>query len=198
MNAHSIENIKQAIAEANNSEIAVAFTGLIPDVPDWESFIMLIEKEIHDSQRTIAPESPFEERIINGVIIRNLFYLMVRISDAASIKEIQPLKQLFTEVFEKEIDPVGAFINIVGGEKPGEAHRDNRETIFWQCQGASEWTIYEDPEGPTYVTSELKVKKKIKLRQGDVLYLRNRGMHSVENFGPRASIAFMTRDSETD
>lgn len=193
MNTYSVEEIKQAIQKANTDEIATSFVGLLPEVPDWERFIMLIDKEIHDNQNTITPQSPFEERVINGVVIRNLFYLMVRMSEDESIKEIQPLKKLFGEVFGVEIDPVGAFINIVGGEKPGEAHRDNRETIFWQCQGDSEWTIYEDPEGQHYVTSELKVKKTIKLRPGDVLYLRNRGMHSVKNFGPRASIAFMPR-----
>jgi mannose-6-phosphate isomerase-like protein (cupin superfamily) len=191
MNTYSVEDIKQAIEKAKTDEIATSFVKLFPEVPDWESFIMLIDKEIHDTEYTAVNQSPFEERNINRVTIRNLFYLMVWMSDGDSIKEIKPLKKLFSEVFGAELETVGAFINIIGGEKPGEAHRDNRETIFWQCQGASQWTIYEDPEGPDYVTSELKVKKTIKLRPGDVLYLRDRGMHSVENFGPRASLAFM-------
>jgi hypothetical protein len=191
MAVYSIEDIKQAINKANSEDVAVVFPGLFPDVPTWESFIMLIEDEIHNTGRSIVPQSPFKERAINGVIIRNLFYLTVNISSDESIKEMQPLKSLFGEIFNTEIEPVAAFINIVGGETPGEAHRDSRETIFWQCQGDSEWTIYEEPEEEYYDTSKLKVKKKIGLKAGDVLYLRNRGMHSVENFGPRASIVFM-------
>jgi len=138
-----------------------------------------------------SSQSPLEERWINGVIIRNLFYLTVRIRKKESIKEIKALDTLFSEVFNAELQPVGAFINIIGGEKPGEAHRDNRETIFWQCQGISEWTIYEDPSEERYDSSKLQVLKTIKLSPGDVLYLRNKGMHSVRNDGPRASIAFM-------
>lgn len=191
MPEYSIDAIKEAIALANESEVAFSFPGLLPDVPDWESFIHLINEEIHGPASMGSSQSPLEERWINGVIIRNLFYLTVRIRKKESIKEIKALDTLFSEVFNAELQPVGAFINIIGGEKPGEAHRDNRETIFWQCQGISEWTIYEDPLEEKYDNSMLKVMKVVNLRPGDVLYLRNKAMHSVKNFGPRASIAFM-------
>lgn len=193
MSEYSIEDIKAAIELANTSEIAVAFTGLLPNTPKWESFIELIDKEIHGPPSGGHPQSPLEERWINGVIVRNLFYLTVRVPNKETIKEIKALDTIFEQIFNTEMDPVAAFINIIGGEKPGEAHRDGRETIFWQCQGVSEWTIYEDPITERYVTEDLKIKKTIKLREGDVLYLRDRGMHSVRNFGPRASIAFMPR-----
>lgn len=192
MTEYSIEAIKEAITLANEGEIAVSFSGLLPDVPDWGTFINLIDEEIHGPASVGTPQSPLEERWVNGVIIRNLFYLTVRLQKKESIKEIKALDALFSQVFNKELQPVAAFINIIGGEKPGEAHRDSRDTIFWQCQGSSEWTIYEDPIEEKYDSSALKVIKTIKLRPGDVLYLRNRGMHSVKNFGPRASIAFMT------
>lgn len=191
MPEYSIEAIKEAITLANEGEVAIAFPGLLPEVPDWGAFINLIDEEIHGPASMGAPQSPLEERWINGVIIRNLFYLTVRIRKKESIKEIKALDALFSEVFNRELQPVGAFVNIIGGEKPGEAHKDNRETIFWQCQGVSEWTIYEDPSEEQYDNSMLKVVKVIKLRPGDVLYLRNGGMHSVKNFGPRASIALM-------
>lgn len=195
MPEYSIDAIKEAIALANESEVAISFPGLLPNVPNWESFIHLIDEEIHGPPIGRAPQSPLEERWINGVIIRNLFYLTVRIREKKSIKEIKALDALFSEVFNTELQPVGAFINLIGGEKSGEAHRDNRETIFWQCQGVSEWTIYEDPLEERYDVSQLKVHNTIKLSPGDVLYLRNKGMHSVKNFGPRASIAFMPKEN---
>ena len=194
MPEYSIDAIKQAIALADESEVAVSFPGLLPITPDWESFIYLIDREIHGLPNVGHSQSPLEERWINGVIIRNLFYLTVRLSEKDHIKEIKVLDSVFSEVFGSELEPVGAFINIIGGEKPGEAHRDSRETIFWQCQGVSEWTIYEDPAEEHYDSSSLKIIKTIKLSAGDVLYLRNRGMHTVQNDGPRASLAFMPKE----
>lgn len=194
MPKYSIEDLKATIEAAKTSEIAVSFPGLLPDVPNWEKFVYLIDEEIHGPPNNGHPQTPLEERWVNGVIIRNLFYLTVRIRDKEILNEIQAIDDIFSPVFGSELTPVGAFINIIGGEKPGEAHRDNRETIFWQCQGESKWTIYEDPEGERYDTSALKIHKTIKLVPGDVLYLRDRGMHSVENFGPRASIAFMPNE----
>jgi hypothetical protein len=191
MTSYSKEDIKKAIAEANAKEIAVSFKGMAPITPGWDKFIHLIHSEIHGAPNTTIPNSPLEERMINGVIIRNLFYLTVRISKLEMLSESSALIEVFSDIFNTEILPVSAFINIIGGEKPGEAHKDNRETIFWQCHGVSEWTLYETPESPKYETSELKIYKKIRLDPGDVLYLRNQGIHSVQNFGPRASIAFM-------
>lgn len=204
MEKYSIETIKESIDLANKSEIAVVFPKLAPEVPDWGSFINLIETEAHGAPMGGMPQSPFEERWINGIIIRNLFYLTVRISKKESIKEIKSVEEIFKNIFNRELDPVAAFINIVGGEKAGQAHKDNRETIFWQCQGFSEWTIYEDlaeedrehkdVSVKRYETSQPKILKIIDLRPGDVLYIRNGGIHSVRNQGPRASIAFMPRE----
>ena len=191
MTNYSKEDIKKAIAEADAEEIAVVFKGMIPEVPTWEQFINLINTEIHGPASGGISNAPLEERVINGVIIRNLFYLTVRVSDLSLVPTTNKLINIFNNVFKAEMIPVSAFINIIGGEKPGEAHRDERETVFWQCQGTSEWTLYETPDSPRYETSELKIRKKIKLEPGDVLYLRNKGIHSVKNFGPRASIAFM-------
>jgi hypothetical protein len=191
MTKYTPEHIVEAIYRANTSEIATIFKGMISDTPSWSDFIALIDREANGSPMPGHPQAPLEERWVNGVVIRNLFYLTVRILDTAQIRQIQAVKDIFGPIFNAEIDPVGAFINIIGGEKPGEAHKDGRDTIFWQCQGESEWTIYNTPETERYDTSKLVVNKVIKLAPGDVLYLKKGGLHSVRNFGPRASIAFM-------
>lgn len=191
MTKHSTDQIIEAINKANESEIAVVFKGLIDDTPTWSDFIALIDREANGGPMGGSPQAPLEERWVNGLVIRNLFYLTVRISDTNQIRQIQALKDIFNPIFNAEMEPVGAFINIIGGEKPGEAHKDQRDTIFWQCQGESEWTIYDTPDTERYETSKLVVNKVLKLVPGDVLYLKKGGIHSVRNYGPRASIAFM-------
>lgn len=191
MTKYPVEQITEAIAKANDVDIATVFKGLIQDVPTWADFISLIDREANGGPMGGSPQAPLEERWVNGLVIRNLFYLTVRISDTKVIKQIQAIEDIFGPIFNAEMHPVGAFINIIGGEKPGEAHGDERDTIFWQCQGESEWTIYDTPDTERYETSKLVVNKVLKLVPGDVLYLKKGGIHSVRNYGPRASIAFM-------
>jgi len=186
-----LEEVRAGIEEARGDGVAVIFKNLVPAVPSWENFLKLIDKEIHGEPSRGGSHAPFEERVINGVTIRNLFYLMVRLSDRENFPEAEQLYKIFHSVLKVELDPVSAFINIIGGEKPGEAHRDNRETIFWQCHGEAKWYFYDAPEYGHYDTDKLEIIKTIALEPGDVLFMRNKAMHSVENFGPRASIAFM-------
>lgn len=195
MTNYSIEHISSAVESARATEIAVVFKGLLPVVPSWDAFLKLTDKEIHGEPSHGGSSSPFEQRVINGVKIRNLFYLMVRISDRRYFPEADELYKIFSSVLGTELDPVSAFINIIGGEKPGEAHRDDRETVFWQCHGEAKWSFYDAPEEGKYDTDKLQVIKTIVLEPGDVLFMRNRAMHSVQNFGPRASIAFMPAES---
>lgn len=192
MSKYSKDFIEEAIARADTTETAVVFEGMAPIVPTWDAFIALIDKEINGRPSNGGqPNEPLKERLINGVLVRNLFYLTVRISDKEFFPEAEDIYKTFGEIFNKEICPVGAFINIVGGEEPGAPHSDERETVFWQCQGESEWTIYETPASKKYLPADLKIDKVINLRPGDVLYLKNGGIHSVKNRAHRASIAFM-------
>jgi ribosomal protein L16 Arg81 hydroxylase len=150
----------------------------------------MIDKASRTPPRDLYLGSPLEERLVNSLIVRNLFYLTVGFSDDRDIREIQQVYETFKDIFSNELLPISAFVNIIGGEKPGEAHHDERETIFWQCIGTSEWTVYEDPAEGKYEVASLKIKNQFVLNPGDILYLKNRGIHSVKNYGPRAAIAF--------
>lgn len=191
MSKYSEQDIKSDIEAARNSETAVVFKNIAPDVPSWDDFIQLIDREIHTPQHSYNPNSPFEERVINGVTIRNLFYLMVTVSSQGELKSLGTISDIFSKVLEASITPVGAFINIIGGEPAGEPHRDDRETLYWQCQGTAKWFLYENPGDGHYDTKNLKVIKELRLEPGDVIFVKKRAMHSVQNFGPRAAIAFM-------
>lgn len=189
MITYSKEEILKSIQAARDSEVAVVFKEMILVNPSWASFITMIDKASRTPARDIHLGSPLEERLVNSLIVRNLFYLTVGFSDNRDVREIQQVYEIFEDIFNGELAPVSAFVNIIGGEKPGEAHHDERETIFWQCIGSSEWTVYEDPTESKYEVSSLKIKNQFVLNPGDILYLKNKGIHSVKNYGPRAAIA---------
>ena len=182
---YSVQEVKQRIEEARAERKAVVFKNFHMDVPSWKEFIDFAQKESDTPPPTI-PLLPLEERVINGIILRNLFYLAVRSPREDVFPQILPIKEIFEKALGGSIDPLTGFINFIGGEQPIGVHYDQRETIYWQCQGPSVWEISDDAEWPELP----KVQETHHLNLGDVIYMPRKLRHNVITPVSRCGIAF--------
>jgi mannose-6-phosphate isomerase-like protein (cupin superfamily) len=188
MNNVNISRVIEKIEAVRNGEKAYVFKNLAPATPTWDQFIAHLDDAIHNFQPSPSQE-PLEQRIINGVIQRRLFYLMVDGPTQHYYPESQAVHDIFNEALNTEISPVSAFINFIGREKAGGAHTDNRETIYWQCIGEAVWHIYDSLED-RYPRAEYV------LQPGDVIFVAEGVIHQVRADQPRAAIGFQYRPND--
>lgn len=188
-----IQVIREKIEQARESRRAAVFEGLAKDTPKWEDFIQHAQRQA-DTPPTIIPLIPLEERTINGVILRNLFYLAVRDPDVEAFPKTKYVRDIFDEALSGTIEPTSAFINYIGGEPPIGVHADMRETVYWQCQGTSVWEISDDSVWP----DTPKVLATHELHPGDVIYLPRELKHNVAIRQPRCGIAFSFRPDKSE
>ena len=190
-----LEEVRAGIEHVRKGGLAVVFKNLFPVVPSWEDFINHAQFEITNPPGNI-PAQPYEERFINGVLLRNLFYLMVSNPSDRAFPQSRILRDVFEELLEDEIWPVSAFVNFLGGEKPIAPHRDPRETIYWQCQGSVTWKIYKQEKLHDDYAYGLKPDMELKLEPGDVIFVGYEVGHSVVTPGPRAAIGFQHKQND--
>lgn len=169
-------------------EIELARTGYTPavvlrkafkEVPSWDDFITFIHSRAHDDADWVRTNEPFIERVVNSLIVRNMFYFHAPDPDVYSFPQTQAIYDALTDIVG-EIRPSMAFVNFVGGEKELDVHLDNRETLYWQCIGNSTWKIY-GKDGKELVQSYV-------LKPGDMIFVPNGTWHTVETPTPRAAI----------
>lgn len=186
MPEYTVDFVKDKVEEARNSNSAYVFKNMFPVTPTWDKFIHHLNDAIHTFPPSYANE-PLKERIINGVIQRKLFYLMVDGPNPEYFSETLPIHDLFNQVFEGELSTTSAFINFVGKEESGGIHSDgDRDTLYWQCIGDAYWHIHKDLTGSQPPMEYL-------LSPGDVIYLGPNIIHSVRADVPRAGIGFQHR-----
>lgn len=190
-----LDEVRDGINRVRNGELAVVFKNLFPEVPTWEDFINHAQHEISTPPGNI-PAQPYEERFINGVLLRNLFYLMVSNPSDKAFPQSRAVRDVFNEVLEDEIWPVSAFVNFLGGEKPIAPHCDYRETVYWQCQGKVTWKIYKGENIDQENTYGLKPEMVLELEPGDVIFVGFLVGHSVVTPGPRAAIGFQHKQDD--
>lgn len=180
LNPHKI---KMGMEAAHNSNASCfVYQNLISDNPTWQNFIDHLSSEIHTPlDNPLVSDTPFKERVINGVMMKSMFYMDVRVRNLSQFSEASDLMSAFSEATGDDIYPVSVFINFVGNEYDVPAHSDNRETIFWQCIGRTVWHVY--PDGSEFPMT-------YELNPGDVIYIPKGIRHAVDIFEPRASIAF--------
>lgn len=180
--------VRSKIEEVRAGAKAYLFKNLVPIVPGWDKFIAHLDDAVHNFPPSPSQE-PLEQRIINGVIQRRLFYLMVDGPTQKYFPESQAVHDIINEAIDGEISPVSAFINFIGREKPGGAHIDNRETIYWQCIGQAVWHIYENYDDK-YPLAEYV------LEPGDVIYVAEGVIHQIRADQPRAALGFQYRPND--
>jgi hypothetical protein len=189
MTEYSVDFVKSKVEEVRNSNSAYVFKNMFPVTPTWDKFIYHLNEAIHKFPPSPS-QQPLKERIINGVIQRKLFYLMVDGPSKEYFPETLPIYDLFNEVLGGEIATASAFLNLIGGEESGGIHSDgDRETIYWQCIGEAYWNIHNDLEGSNPPMQYL-------LSPGDVIFVGSNILHSVRADIPRAAIGFQYRAND--
>lgn len=191
MPEYTVDFVKAKVEEAKHSNSAYVFKNMFPVTPTWDKFIHHLNDAIHTFPPSQANE-PLKERIINGVIQRKLFYLMVDGPHPEYFSETLPIYDLFNEVFEGELSTTSAFINFVGKEESGGIHSDgDRDTLYWQCIGDAYWHIHKDLAGSQPPMEYI-------LSPGDVIYLGPNVIHSVRADMPRAGIGFQHKKDNSN
>jgi hypothetical protein len=190
-----LEEVRAGIEKVRNGGLAVVFKNLFPIVPTWEDFINHAQLEISTPPGNI-PAQPYEERFINGVLLRNLFYLMVSNPNDKVFPQSRIVRDVFNELLEDELWPVSAFVNFLGGEKPIAPHCDMRETVYWQCQGKVTWKIYKQENINEERAYGIKPDMELHLEPGDVVFVGFMVGHSVVTLGPRAAIGFQHKQDD--
>lgn len=179
----TVEEISAGIKMARiGNSASFLFKGAVLENPTWQDFIDHIDEEIHTPmENPIQSPRPFDERLINGVMLKSLFYMDARVRSMEKFSAYNNLLKLFTDSTKKEVYPASVFVNFVANEYNVPRHCDKRETIFWQCIGKTFWHVYP-PE------SEFPVS--YNLEPGDILYIPKGIDHEVIVKEPRAAIAF--------
>lgn len=190
------KEVKAGIESVRNGGLAVVFKNLYSDVPDWSTFVAFTHNKAHKPPAGI-PMMPLEERVINGVVLRNLFYLMVSTPDNEFFPQIDEITDDFSELLGGEVLPVSAFINFIGKEKPIAPHCDMRETVYWQCQGTALWRIYKESPINEHNVGSVKPVAEYLLHPGDVIYVGREVGHSVVTNEPRCAIGFQYRQDNS-
>jgi mannose-6-phosphate isomerase-like protein (cupin superfamily) len=176
------EYIKHQIETARLENRAVVFKNLAPEVPSWERIIKYVDKEIHTGPGAV-PMEPLNERVINGVILHHLFYMMVRHPYLSDFPELAQVQDSVEAAIGVRPLVVNSIVNYISGEEPIPVHSDDRETFYWQCQGEAVWQIYDDwrDREPSQIHA---------LEPGDVIYLPRKVNHSVQMPTPRMAVVF--------
>lgn len=181
----SVDEINEAIA---NPKLVVK-KNLFPNTPSWEAFIKHLHFEFYnDTYPPLGPDDPYnpEDTIINGVNIRERFYLM----NASNLyNEFFPEQREVIETLDKlmpsKADNTFTLINFVGGERPINIHNDPRHSFYWQTQGKSLWKSYDyENENPVLL-------EEVWVEPGDVMFVPHGIFHTVETPEPRTAISIM-------
>lgn len=177
------EEIKSGIGSTcKNNVWFFVFKNAVEDNPTWETFIDHINEEIHTPMDSpLHVDKPFDERAINGVVLKSLFYMDSRLRNLDRFPVAKEIIRLLSEALDEGVYPASVFVNFVGREFNVPRHFDERETIFWQCQGTTFWHVYP-PE------SEFPMS--VELSPGDMIYVPKGIRHEVIVDKPRAAIAF--------
>lgn len=201
---------KKIIAEkiniARKSRTGYVFKNLFPDTPSWDQFINHLNYEYNNENQKYYDSwinsGYFESKEYEqyGEILKNgaIFYKNKELYVSCSIKD--PLKFypqaenpqiLFQEILGDSKAKFGqTFINFVSNKDQIAMHIDQRETIFWLCQGKVTW-ILGDPEDWNKIT-------RYDLEAGDIMFAPWGLPHTVESHSPRAGMVFSAHFQDFD
>lgn len=184
-----IESEIRRVREAKGKS-ATVFQNMFPNTPTWDDFINHIHKKAWEPSDWIGTHEPFKDRVVNSIILRNMFYVQIPDPQKTDFPQTIELYDKL-EPYIGEIRPSMGFVNFVGGETPLSVHLDFRETIYWQCIGSSIWQIWDniseerknhpDPENAVLLEEYL-------LHPGDVIYIAANTYHTVLTPNPRAAL----------
>jgi hypothetical protein len=177
----SIEEIQSQINTATENNTVAVFYDMFNNVPSWQDFIDHMNFAYFNPP--IQVQNDPNQIVVNGVSILNNFYIRNRIhSNDIYLKEHKEILSTFDKVFNFNGDLTAAYINFVGNIHDVNIHSDERDMIYWQCIGSSEWKVYLDKEDQS--------PRSYILNPGDVLVSPAETLHSVIADMPRAALVF--------
>lgn len=178
------EQINEAIANPKLVIVENAF----PDTPSWESFVMHLNYEFHnDSYPPIADDEPYnpDDTVINGVNIREHFYLMNAAADNEDFfPQFFPIREELCKIMPTNYNGSFTLINFVGGERPINVHCDPRHSFYWQTKGTSVWETFKENDQDNPIG-------RYEVSEGDMIFVPHGIFHSVVAPEPRTAISFM-------
>ena len=181
---NTLQEVTDEIKLCRKNNRAAVFKKMFPGVPNWETFIENINysSTIESSRLNTLPEMGLD-KIHGSSLIRDDFYIqsLHKISDEI-FKEQIDLVNFFNKVYNENTKGGTAFVNLAKNKKDIDFHRDQWDSIFWQCIGTTKWTILEKGiDAPV---------QEIILNPGDVAVIPSGVFHGIKIEGPRASIAY--------
>lgn len=138
------------------------FKTLLFPVPSWDSIIKNIDRNLSEN---------LEVKIKNnlGIVTHDLSDIAETYSPLELIKKQNP-GQIYSAHFYVSLSRVS--------ETFGK-HKDVSDVWFWQCQGKTKWTVYENNDEYEYILSP-----------GDVIYVPKQIYHNTQPLTARAGVSF--------
>lgn len=181
---NTLQEVTDEIESSRKNNRVAVFKKMFLDVPKWETFIENINySSTIESNRLNTLTDLGSDKIHGSCLISNDFYIqsLHKISDNI-FKEQIDLVNFFNDVYGEKTKGGTAFVNLSKNKKDIDVHRDQWDSIFWQCIGTTKWVIKEKG-------SDVPVQNII-LNPGDVAVIPSGVFHGIKIDGPRASIAY--------
>lgn len=165
------------------------FKNAVSENPSWDEFFEHLDYETNSQGRTRAVTGdPKSERVINGLILKNLFYMAAVLNKEEFFTNLKEFKEFTSSALKTEVVSVTSFVSLIGGDT-SDPHHDCRKTLFWQCRGTTTFDhLYSSDKDRAGRPDN--VKGSYVLSPGDLIYLGWEVPHNVFVTGPRAAITF--------
>lgn len=181
-----ISLLKDKINTATENKTVAVFNNLFKDTPSWQDFIDHLTFAYFNPPMQVT-NNPEKEVLVNGVAILDNFYIRNRVHPETNyLYQNKNVIDIFDKVFEYEGELTASYINFVGNITPLNIHKDERDMVYWQCIGKSEWYVY--PNGSDN-EPEIHV-----LNPGDILVSPAGTVHAVVTDSPRAALVFAYKE----
>lgn len=180
--------LAESIARADREHKPAHLIKAVSENTTWGEIINHINYAAHTPGVTHPIHHPHKNSSMNQLKVTNYFHMYAYTNDAPYIKNMQRFVDFVSNATSREVHQVGAFVDFVSGDST-PPHADNRATLFWQCQGSTEWVtgLSSDPNNEELIDTEVQ---SFSLRPGDLLYLPYKYLHRVDIRRPRASLSF--------
>jgi hypothetical protein len=183
------EELAAGVKEADDNSGVFHFKNAVAENPSWDEFFEHLDYETNNQGpiKAVTGE-PKSERVINGLILKNLFYMAAVLNKEDFFKNLKEFREFVSSALGAEANPVTSFVSLISGDT-SDPHHDCRKTLFWQCQGTTTFDHLVSSDRDKVGRPD-NVKGSYVLSAGDLIYLGWEVPHNVFVTGPRAAITF--------
>lgn len=183
------EELAAGVKAADEGLEVFHFKNAVAENPSWDEFFEHLDYETNNQGQIRAMTGdPKSERVINGLILKNLFYMAAVLNKEDFFKNLATFKEFTSLALGTSVAPVTSFVSLISGDT-SDPHHDCRKTLFWQCKGTTTFDHLASSDRDKAGRPE-NVKGSYILNPGDLIYLGWEVPHNVFVTGPRAAITF--------